>query len=141
MNEARLEALIKDAGAELYGTEIASEGGRKIYRVYLSSKSGVELGLCAKITQIISPILDLEPPISGPYFLEVSSPGLERKISTPRQYELSIGEKVNIKTSQERIKGELVSVDERGICVKVNEDEVKIAYADILKGRTFIEWQ
>lgn len=141
MNETQLEALINSAGAELYGTESVSENGRMVYRVFITSKDKeVDLGLCTKVTQIISPILDLEPPVSGQYFLEVSSPGLERKVSTPSQFKLSIGEMINIKTSEEKIKGELLCADEKSVRVKEEDSEREVFYADILKARTFVEW-
>jgi ribosome maturation factor RimP len=140
MNEARLEALINEAGAWLYGTEVANENGKAIFRVYLASKDGVDLNLCTKVTNIISPILDLDPPVSGPYTLEVSSPGLERKLTNPRQYKYSIGENVRIKTAEGTVEGKLIEASDEGIVVESKDDNHLIKYAQILKGRTYVIW-
>jgi len=140
MNEARISALIEEAGANLYGTEITSEHGRTIFRVFITCKDGVDLDLCTKITHIISPVLDLEPPVSGQYILEVSSPGLERKLTTPSQYKYSIGEMVRVKTAEETIEGKLIEASKESITIQTNDQARKLSYAQILKGRTFISW-
>jgi ribosome maturation factor RimP len=140
MNESRIAALVQEAGAELYGTEIANENGRAIFRVYLTCKEGVNLELCTKVTHILSPILDLDPPVSGQYTLEVSSPGLERKLAIPQHYMNSIGEMVRIKTEQESIEGKLTEASEEGIVVQSGDETHSIIYSEILKGRTFVAW-
>ncbi len=140
MNESRIAALVQEAGAELYGTEIANENGRAIFRVYLTCKEGVNLELCTKVTHILSPILDLDPPVSGQYTLEVSSPGLERKLAIPQHYMNSIGEMVRIKTEKESIEGKLTEASEEGIVVQSGDETHSIIYSEILKGRTFVAW-
>ena len=80
-----LNELVKECGVELYDTEIANENGRAIYRIYITKNGGVSLDDCEKVSRLLSPIFDVEPPISGDYNLEVSSPGLERKLKLPRR--------------------------------------------------------
>lgn len=140
MNEARIAALIQEAGAELYGTEVANEHGRAIFRIYLTCKDGVDLELCTRVTHMLSPVLDLEPPISGQYTLEVSSPGLERKLSTPEQYIHSVGEMVRIKTESDTIEGKLIEASKEGIVLQSKNQNYSLAFAQILKGRTFVAW-
>lgn len=140
MNEARIAALVEEAGAKLYGTEIANENGRAIFRVYLTCKDGVSLEICTKVTHILSPVLDLEPPISGQYTLEVSSPGLERKLANPQHYIHSIGEMVRIKTDEDSIEGKLIDATNEGITIQSGDNTHSLSYAQILKGRTFINW-
>jgi ribosome maturation factor RimP len=140
MNEARIAALIEEAGAKLYGTEIANEHGRAIFRIFLTCKDGVSLELCTKITHIVSPVLDLDPPIAGQYTLEVSSPGLERKLITPQHYMHSIGEMVRIKTHDDTIEGKLIEASDKDITIQSNDENHTLTYAQILKGRTFISW-
>ena len=71
-----LKDLCKEAGVELYDSELVSENGKKIYRIYIMKEGGVSLEDCARLSEILSPIFDVEPPVSGEYFLEVSSAGL-----------------------------------------------------------------
>ncbi|MBN2963455.1 ribosome maturation factor [Sulfurospirillum sp. T05] len=141
MNETRLKALLQDAGVELYDTETTMDAGRKIFRVYITCKEGVTLEMCSKVTHILSPVLDLEPPVSGQYYLEVSSPGLERKLTKPSHYARSIGEMVKIKTfEKESLEGKLVDVSDTTIRLELPEATQEIAFSEISKARTFVVW-
>ena len=77
-----LEALCKEAGVKLYDTELTKENGKKIYRIFIYKDGGVNLDDCARLSEILSPIFDVEDPFDEEYFLEISSPGLERKLHT-----------------------------------------------------------
>ena len=142
MTHEALSDILQNAGVELYDTETVTENERKIYRVYITCKGGVTLDKCSEVTKIISPLFDLEPPVSGAYYLEVSSPGIERKLSTKNHYKASIGEWVKLwLVSTERIKGKLLSVDESGITILEKDGiETSIAFDDIEKCRTYFEW-
>ncbi len=137
-----LENLLKDNGVFLYDEEIANENERKIYRVYITSQNGVSLEDCARISRIISPLLDLEPPMNGAYTLEVSSPGIERALKKPRHFEGSVGEKVKIKLiNTDTINGVLEKFEGNVITVRENDGDItKIPLEDIDKARTYFEW-
>ena len=138
-----LEKLLNDAGVELYDTELASENGRAIYRVYITKKGAqISLDDCEKVSRILSPIYDVMPPISSDkWFLEVSSPGLERKLSKIEHFSKSIGEKVKITTNEKiQIIGEITTVDDEIITILSDEGAKKIPFKDIKKAKTFIQW-
>jgi len=132
-----IKNIVEDNGCELYDIEITEEGGHKYYRVYITKPGGVSLNDCTKINNLISPIFDIEEPIKDKYFLEVSSPGLERKLSKPEHFEKSIGENVKVTTTDgQKIKGQLKSFIR-------NEAEIgkeKIPFENIKKAKTYIEW-
>ena len=86
-----LENLISQCGVQLYDVEVANENGRAIYRIYIAKPDGVNLDDCEKVSRLLSPIFDVEPPLSGDYVLEVSSPGLERKLEKPSHFISSVG--------------------------------------------------
>ena len=65
-----LNALASECGLEFYDSETASENGKTIYRVFVTKTGGVSLEDCEKLSRILSPIFDVEPPVSGEYFLE-----------------------------------------------------------------------
>ena len=88
MQEIDLASIIEQTGARLYDSEITSENGRAIYRVYIIKDGGVSLDDCEAVSRVLSPIFDAMPPVSGEYFLEVSSPGLERKLSKIEHFKL-----------------------------------------------------
>ncbi|MEB2817612.1 ribosome maturation factor RimP [Campylobacter upsaliensis] len=136
-----LKALCKEAGVELYDSELVSENGKKIYRIYIMKEGGVNLDDCAKLSEILSPIFDVEPPVSGEYFLEVSSAGLERKLSTLEHFEKSVGEMLKITTSEkEKIQGKLLKVEGENIFLQDEKAEICIEFSQVKKAKTFIEW-
>ncbi|EMD0005815.1 ribosome maturation factor RimP [Campylobacter upsaliensis] len=136
-----LEALCGEAGVSLYDKELVSENGKKIYRVYIMKEGGVSLEDCARLSEILSPIFDVEPPVSGEYFLEVSSAGLERKLSTLEHFEKSVGEMLKITTSEkEKIQGKLLKVEGENIFLQDEKAEICIEFSQVKKAKTFIEW-
>ncbi|QJE52415.1 ribosome maturation factor RimP [Campylobacter sp. CFSAN093227] len=138
-----LEALCKEAGLSFYDDELVSENGRKIYRIYVQKEGGVNLDDCARFSEILSPIFDVEPPVNGEYFLEVSSPGLERKLSKIEHFAKSIGELVKIATNEkEKFEAKIIAVDDENIILENLETQEKttINFNDIKKARTFIIW-
>ena len=143
MGRETLKSLLKNCGVDLYDTETLSENDRKIYRIYITSKDGVTLDKCEEVTKIISPILDTNPPIGGAYYLEVSSPGIERKLKTIDHFKASIGELVKIQTFQkEKLKGEILKIDDQNkIFIKDNSGEIiQIPFSDISKAKTYYQW-
>lgn len=136
-----LKALCKEAGVELYDSELVSENGKKIYRIYIMKEGGVSLEDCARLSEILSPIFDVEPPVSGEYFLEVSSAGLERKLSTLEHFKKSVGEMLKITTSEkEKIQGKLLKVEGENIFLQDEKAEICIEFSQVKKAKTFIEW-
>ncbi|AJC91795.1 hypothetical protein (DUF150 domain) [Campylobacter subantarcticus LMG 24377] len=138
-----LEALCKEVGLSFYDDELTSENGRKIYRIYVQKEGGVNLDDCARLSEILSPIFDVEPPVSGEYFLEVSSCGLERKLSKIEHFAKSINELVKITTNEkEKIEAKIIAVDGENIILENLETQEKttINFSDIRKAKTFMEW-
>jgi ribosome maturation factor RimP len=143
MDNQTLKQLISDQGVELYDTETVTDGDRKIYRIYITSKDGITLDKCTEITKIVSPILDIDPPVSGEYILEVSSPGIDRKLSTIDHFKNSIGELVKIKLSNgEKSKNKIIKVENSTITLydKAAKAEKEIEFNDIIKAKTYFEW-
>ncbi|TXE84464.1 ribosome maturation factor RimP [Campylobacter peloridis] len=138
-----LEALCKEANLSFYDDELVSENGRKIYRIYVQKEGGVGLDDCARLSEILSPIFDVEPPVNGEYFLEVSSCGLERKLSKLDHFAKSINELVKITTNEkEKIKAKIISVNDENINLEDLETKEKITinFNDIKKAKTFVQW-
>ena len=137
-----LKTLCEQVGVSFYDDELANENGRTIYRVYIAKKGGISVDECAKVSEILSPILDVKPPCAGEYSLEVSSPGLERKLFKPHHFALSLGEKVMLSLSDKsKLAGELISADDEKIKVRDENGEIKeLNLGDIKKAKTFVEW-
>ena len=140
--DSEIAKIAKANGALLYDTEVAQDGGDTIFRVSVTKEGGVTLDLCADISHTLSPFLDVHPPMSSPYRLEVSSPGIERKLRKPTHFQGAVGEKVKLKVpGQDRLKGLLKSVDERGIVVETIHGEESYSYDDIKTAKTYFDWK
>ena len=136
-----LNALASECELEFYDCETASENGKTIYRVFVTKTGGVSLDDCEKLSRILSPIFDVEPPVSGEYFLEVSSPGLERKLSKTEHFSKSIGELVKITTSEkDKICGKILKFEDENLFLATTDGEICIKFSDIKKAKTYIEW-
>ncbi len=132
-----IKNIVEDNGCELYDIDIAQEGDHKYYRVYITKPGGVNLNDCAKINNLLSPIFDIENPVEGKYFLEVSSPGLERKLTKAEHFEKSIGENVKATLNDgTKIKGQLKSFADN--VAEIGKE--KVNFNDIKKAKTYIEW-
>jgi len=134
--------ILNDCGVDLYDIETVSENERKIFRIYITSKDGINLDKCSEVTKILSPILDLEPPINGVYTLEVSSPGIERPLRKNEHYTGSIGEILKVKLiSTDKIIGKLESFENGKLKLVEDDGEVSvISLEDIDKARTYYKW-
>lgn len=135
--ESDINNMVESIGLKLYDTAIVTEGDEIIYRISVIGEGGTSMDQCVKATHLISPLLDVTSPISGEYRLEVSSPGIERKLKTLEHFKLSIGENVALSTiSKEKFRGKLLRVDGNNIVI----DESTVAFKDISKAKTYFEW-
>jgi len=141
IDREQIVKIVESCGVSLYDTEVANEFDKKIFRIYITSKEGISLDKCAEISRILSPIFDLEPPLEGEYLFEVSSPGIERKLTKPEHYSASLGEKVKVKlNTKEKFIGVLESFTGNVASVRVENELKQIALDEIESARTYFEW-
>jgi ribosome maturation factor RimP len=146
--EKDIESFVKSVGLELYDISVVREGEDTIYRVSVLSneiqnerKRSVTLDECVNLTHLISPLLDVTPPLSGDYRLEVGSPGIERKVSTLKQFEMSVGEMVSlVLKSKDKIKAKLLRVEDSKIILDADGEEISVDFPQIVKAKTYFEW-
>ena len=139
--EESIKLAVESLGAKLYDIVSAKEHDRNIFRVLVTTPNGISLDKCAEISRMISPILDVDEPMGGEYILEVSSPGIERKLRKKEHFISSVGEKVKIKDfAMEIYKGELIFADNEKIIVKTEFGDDEITYDSILSAATYFEW-
>lgn len=144
--EERVEELIKDKieniGYSLYDVEYAKEGPNYYLRIFIDSEKGIDLDDCEKVSNEINEKLDEADYIKEQYFLEVSSPGIERILRKDRHLEQNIGKQVEAKLFKKDEKGnknyigELKNFDEQTVTI----DEVKIERKNIAQMKTVYEW-
>ncbi len=139
--ETQIAKIIEANGAALYDTEIVTEFDETIYRVLITKVGGVNLDLCATISHELSPFLDVHPPMSQAYRLEISSPGIERKLTKQVHFENAIGEKVKLKLGAgNKVKGRLKFADAKGIVLDTKAGEESYDYADLNTCKTYFDW-
>ncbi len=99
--EEKVEKLVKEPiekiGYKLYDVEYSKEGKDYFLRIFIDKDNGIDLNDCEKVNDAISDILDEANYIKEQYFLEVSSPGIERILRKDKHLEENIGEEINIR--------------------------------------------
>jgi len=91
------ERVAGDVGLEVVEVEFVGAGNRRVLRIFIDKPAGVTHADCEYISQNVGTILDVEDVVPGAgYTLEVSSPGLERKLKKPGEFERFVGRKVNV---------------------------------------------
>lgn len=143
---ARVRELVEPvvAAHDLELFDIDQNGSTLV--VTVEHEGGVDIDALGVVTRAISRALDRDDPIAGRYTLEVSSPGLERKLRTPRHFAWAIGREVSIKTvpsyvGERRMQGTVSAADEGGIVLDVDDGaRVRVAYDEIDSARTVFEW-
>jgi ribosome maturation factor RimP len=125
---ARLAApLAASLGLELWGVE-AALSGKGVLRVFADAPGGADIDRCAELSRLLGLALDVEDCMTGPYVLEVSSPGLERRFFTAEQLAGAVGSQVEIVLlapltpgeSQKKFQGELTVAE--GDCFTLAPD-------------------
>lgn len=132
--ENRVENLIKEKieaiGYELYDVEYVKEGKDHFLRVYIDNEKGISLEDCEKVSNEINQPLDEANIISDQYFLEVSSPGIERTLKKDKHLENSIGKEVEVKLFKKDEEGNKIYT---GILKEFDEEKIKIEEKEILR--------
>jgi ribosome maturation factor RimP len=120
-----LEPAVERLGYELTDLEVWLGGKGGVIRVFIDKPEGIDLDDCEKVSLAVSALLDVEDPVPGNYNLEVSSPGLDRKLTKVEHFQRFVGETVKVQMrfpieGRRRFRGTLVSSDEENIVVEVD---------------------
>ena len=144
--EKLVEPIIEKIGYELYDVEYAKEGKNYFLRIFIDNEKGIDLNDCEKVNDAITDILDEENYIKEQYFLEVSSPGIERVLRKDKHLEQNIGEQINVKlfkkdeNGQKEYFGQLKEFDDFKIVIVQDENEIKIERKNISQIKTVYNW-
>lgn len=143
--ENLLEKTINNLGYELYDVEYAKEGKNYFLRIFIDKPNGIDLNDCEKVNDGINEILDKADYIKDQYFLEVSSPGIERNIRKEKHLKENIGKKIQIKLfnpieGKKEYIGKLEKYDEEKIEISDEEKNIQIPRKSISLIKTVYEW-
>ena len=134
-----------ELGYELWDVEFVKEGARRILRVTIDSEKGIGIDDCEKMHRAIDPILDEADPIEVAYYLEVSSPGLERELRTDRHIEASIGCRAEFRLyapvdGTKTFVGVLASFEDGKISVEMAKETRVFDRKDVAKIKTLFDF-
>lgn len=130
---------------ELDDLQLLGGGGGRVLRVVVDAEDGITLDRLAETSRRLSRMLDADADLQSPYRLEVTSPGLERRLRTPRHFAKSINREVVVKVraqeGTESLRGRLTAADAQGCEVSMDEDRRWFPYGVVLSARTIFRWQ
>lgn len=145
MNRKEIENLTKDIVTpitndydfELVDVEFVKEGPHRYLRIYIDKPGGINIDDCQKVSQQVSDKLDEIDPIEDNFFLEVSSPGIDRPLKTDDDFNRAIGDDVEISlysalNGKKKLEGNLKSFDNDNVLIEVeNKETIKIERSTI----------
>lgn len=148
--EEKVEKLIQDKvkniGYSLYDVEYVKEGANYYLRIYIDSPKGIDLSDCEKVSNEINDILDEADYIKEQYFLEVSSPGIERVLRKDKHLKQNIENRVEVKLFKKDEKGNksyigiLKKFDTETVTIETTE-EITIERKNIALLKTVYNWK
>lgn len=142
---ALVRPILEEEGLDLVEVEYKRGAKRSFLRLFIDKPGGVTLDDCSNVSNQLGDLLDIEDLIPERYILEVSSPGAERPLKRPEDYQRFIGRLVRITTKEpragkQRHSGRLVAFDNGKVTVKVKpEESITLELEDIQKARLEVE--
>lgn len=135
-----IEPELTELGFELVDVDYIQDGGAFVLRFYIDKENGVNVDDCAQASRMISAILDQNDFVGGKFMLEVSSPGIERPVRKPADFERFIGETIKIKTvspieGRKRYKGILTGFNDGLIELNVDGTTFSIHIENLKKAK------
>ena len=133
-----LEAPVVALGFELWGVEFIRAGKHSTLRVFIDSEQGVTVEDCAEVSRQVGAIMDVEDPITEEYYLEVSSPGLDRPLFKVAQFEKYVGQEAAVQlrmatNNRRKFKGVIKAVQGDMITLTVDGKDDVLAFTNIQK--------
>lgn len=135
--EKMVTAITDEKGYEMVDVEYVKEAGQFYLRVVVDKEGGISLNECEEVSRELSPKLDENDFIKENYYLEVSSPGIDRALKRDKEFVKYKGRDVEIKLYKaidgvKQFEGELVGLDEENnIVVIINNEEMKFNRKDV----------
>lgn len=92
-----VQSTVEDFGYELYDVEYKKEGGEYLLDIIIDKEDGIDLDDCEKVSRAVDPLLDEADLIKDAYMLCVSSPGADRELKKPKDYENNLGKEIDVR--------------------------------------------
>lgn len=143
--EQLLEPILREYDFELWDVEYVKEGSDYYLRAYIDKEGGITIDDCVNVSRRLSDMLDADEYIDDAYILEVSSPGLGRKLVKDKEFDRSIGRDVDIKfyrpiDNVKEVTGALKSYSKETVTIDLAGEEKSYSRADIATVKLSIDF-
>lgn len=139
-----VKPIVEELNLELVDVEYLKEGGNWYLRIFIDKSGGIELDDCQIVSEKVDTLLDELDPIPQAYFLEVSSPGIERPLKKPQDFERFNGHLVNVSTfapvnGSKSFSGNLLKYNEEGIHLDIKGKQVVLPHQQVAAVKLAVE--
>lgn len=143
---ALIEPILDEMEIELVDIEYLSEQGRWILRVYVDKSGGITLDDCARVSREIGDLIEVKDIFHQGYVLEISSPGLNRRLKKEKDFERAVGKNLKIRMAtslkgQRNFRGSLQSFQDGILCLNVKDDLILLPYVDVEKANLVYDFE
>ena len=144
--EELITKTVNDIGYSIYDVMYVKEGKDNYLRIFIDNETGISLDDCEKVNNAITDMLDEADIIKDQYFLEISSPGVERHIRKDKQLEEHIKKDIVVKLFKpigklKELTGELIKFDEETITLLIEGKEITIERKNISSMKRAFKWE
>jgi len=136
--EPLVAQVAREEMVEVFDLVVAREGPRTVIRVFIDREGGIRLGDCRTFSRRLSAALDVHDPMPGSYVLEVSSPGINRRLTKPAHFAAVAGRRVRVALREfvdgsRNYQGTLLRADDEGIDIDKDGKTFRLPYTIIRK--------
>lgn len=140
-----IEPIVEGLGYECVGIEYNPHPRHGLLRIYIDNEQGILVDDCSRVSHQISGMLDVEDPIQGNYQLEISSPGEDRPLFKPEQFERFTGRLVQVNLfspieKRKKITGLILKVEGRNIFLQEGDHVFEVPFQAMSKARLAPEY-
>ncbi|MBD3319646.1 MAG: ribosome maturation factor RimP [Chitinivibrionales bacterium] len=138
---------LPELGFELFDLKTVPAGPKKLIRIYIDSPHGVTIDDCERVSRELSLFLDVENVFNQrPYTLEVSSPGIDRPLKTPKDYARNTGRRVRLSLheiveNKKSVRGIIRAATDAGVRILLNDKEIEIPFSQVQSAKIELEFK
>ncbi|MGB5107889.1 MAG: ribosome maturation factor RimP [Candidatus Zixiibacteriota bacterium] len=136
---ALVEPLVVEAGAELVELQLVQRKSSALLRLLVDKLGGINLDECAEISRRVSFLLETADPLEGRYTLEISSPGLDRPLTSECDFRRKIGEMIRLfyREGERTLEatGEIVKAEEKNVTLMTAKGEEVFLLENVVRGK------
>ena len=128
------EPVAAELGLSVWDVTFTKEGADNYLRIFIDKPEGIDIDDCVNMTHAVDPLLDQADPIDGQYILEVSSPGIDRKLNRLEHFQATLEQPVRVKLirpmedGRRELEGILMDVAENGDFELLLEDQKTLTF-------------